>query len=231
MEWINKLFTWLFSTHPRDNLLTTEADRFRLSMRATAKARYNSSIRLKYLGKFTFLTTTFLSLGLIFIPLVQNSGVKLALSVGVINSMQLFIAVSVLVYSVIQGTARYDLRSEQLNECGDKLKELTREFGREKEASGGALNKTQLEHFQERYADITSDVENHTRGDYRLVTLDMQKDYKITGIPRALEWLMARTEQMIPYTFPISLLTMEVLFITDILGITKVFAVYLSVAN
>lgn len=219
---------WIFSLHPRDNILTAEADKFLLSMKATAKTRYNASIRLKYLGKFTFLTTTFLSLGLIFIPLIQNAGVKLALSSSVINSMQLFLAVSVLVYSVIQGTARYDLRSEQFNECGDNLKELIREFGREKEAVQGKLSNEQLEHFQQRYSDITTEVENHTRGDYRLVTLDMKKDYRITGIPRVLEWLLARGEQLIPYIFSLSLLVVESLFITDILGVTKVFAGFLS---
>lgn len=215
---------WVFSLHPRDNILTSEADKFLLSMKATAKTRYNASIRLKYLGKFTFLTTTFLSLGLIFIPLLQNSGVKLALEVGVINSMQLFIAVSVLVYSVIQGTARYELRSEQFNECGDNLKELIREFGRDREAAGNNLTKDELARFEQRYSDITTDVENHTRGDYRLVTLAMKRDYRITGIPRIVEWMLARGEQLIPYTFPLSLIILEALFITDILGVTKVFA-------
>lgn len=208
--------------HPRDNILTSEEDKFLLSMKATCKTRYNASVRLKYLGKFTFLTTTFLSLGLIFIPLVQNSGIKLALSIGVINSMQLFIAVSVLVYSVIHGTARYDLRSEQFNECGDKLKELIREFGREREAIGGKLDTERLSHFQQRYSDITTDVENHTRGDYRLVTLEMKNNYRITGLPRLLEWFKARLEQAVPYSFPVTLLILEAAFITDILGVTHV---------
>jgi conflict system pore-forming effector with SLATT domain len=231
MKYIVASFRWLFSLHPRDNVLPSEADKFLLSMKATAKTRYNASIRLKYLGKFTFLTTTFLSLGLIFIPLIQNSGVKLALSSGVINSMQLFIAVSVLVYSVIQGTARYELRSEQFNECGDNLKELIREFGREREAANGQLSTDQLARFEQRYSDITTEVENHTRGDYRLVTLAMKRDYRITGIPRVSEWLLARTEQLIPYTFAIALVTLEVLFITDILGVTKVFANVLTGAD
>jgi len=230
MDRVAVAFRWTFSLHPRDNILTSESDKFLLSMKATAKTRYNASIRLKYLGKFTFLTTTFLSLGLIFIPLLQNSGVKLVLAVGVINSMQLFIAVSVLVYSVIQGTARYELRSEQFNECGDNLKELIREFGREREAAGGQLTKDQLAAFERRYSDITTDVENHTRGDYRLVTLAMKRDYRVTGIPRIIEWLLARGEQLIPYTFPLALLVLEALFITDILGVTKTFAGILTAA-
>lgn len=214
---------WFFSLYPRDNLLTLEEEKFLLSMKATCKTRYNASIRLKYLGKFTFLTTTLLSLGLIFIPLLQNSGVSLALSSGVINSMQLFLAVSVLVYSVIHGTSRHDLRSEQFNECGDKLKELIREFGREREQNGGKLKEDRLSHFQQRYSDITTDVENHTRGDYRLVTLDMKKYYRISGVVRLIEWLKARGEQAVPYLFPLALLGAELLFITEIVGVTDVF--------
>jgi SMODS and SLOG-associating 2TM effector domain family 5 len=95
---LNTVCTWCLSLKPREKPLETEADRLRLSMRTTAKARYTASVRLKYQGKFTFATTTLLSLGLIFIPLIQNSGVPLALKVGVLNAMQIFLAVSVLVY-------------------------------------------------------------------------------------------------------------------------------------
>lgn len=202
-------------------MLNSEEEKFLLSMKATCKTRYNASIRLKYLGKFTFLTTTLLSLGLIFIPLIQNSGVRLALSSGLVNSMQLFLGVAVLVYSVIHGTARHELRSEQFNECGDKLKELTREFGREREQAGGRLSEGRLAYFQQRYSDITTDVENHTRGDYRLVTLDMVKYYKITGLVRLSEWLKARGEQAVPYFFPLALLGAELLFISEIIGATS----------
>ena len=220
--------TWLISLKPREKQLDNETDRLRLSMRTTAKARYTASVRLKYQGKFTFATTTLLSLGLIFIPLIQNSGVPLALKVGVLNAMQIFLAVSVLVYSVIIGTARYDLRSEQLNECGDKLKELIRELGREKEAGGGKLTKEQLARFHERYSDIATDVENHTRTDYMLTTLEMDDDYSITGLPRLYDWLKAQFFRAVPFLPPLSLLLVEVVFITDILGVTTVFAKLLN---
>lgn len=223
--------TWLFSMQPRDNPIDNETDKLRLSMRATAKARYTASIRLRHQGRFAFITTTLLSLGLIFIPLIQNSGVSLALPVGVLNAMQIFLAVSVLVYSVIIGTARYDVRSEQLNECGDKLKDLIRELGRNKEAGGGKLTTEQLTRFQERYADITTDVDNHTRNDYRFTVLEMKRDYRITGIPRFLEWAQAHTVWGLAFVPPLALLVVEVIFITDILGVTAVFARILNGAG
>jgi len=53
---------------------------------------------------------------------------------------------------VIQGTARYELRSEQFNECGDHLKELIREFGREREAAKVNFTKENLASFEQRYS-------------------------------------------------------------------------------
>ena len=44
--------------------------------------------------------------------------------------MSIFLAVSVLVYSVVIGTAKYEVRAEGLTQCGDKLKELNRELNR-----------------------------------------------------------------------------------------------------
>ncbi|MCI4411931.1 MAG: hypothetical protein JHC38_09710 [Thiotrichales bacterium] len=57
-----------------------------------------------------FFTTTVLSLGLIFIPLIQTAGVELAFGASFLNMMQIFLAVAILVYSVVIGTARYDVR-------------------------------------------------------------------------------------------------------------------------
>jgi hypothetical protein len=62
-----------------------------------------------------------LSLGLIFIPLMQNADITLILSNKVINMMQVFLAVAILVYSIIISTSKYDIR-----ESAGKLKKLTR---------------------------------------------------------------------------------------------------------
>lgn len=61
---------------------------------------------------------------------MQNSGISLAFESNVLNMMSIFLAVSVLVYSVVIGTAKYEVRAEGLTQCGDKLKELNRELNR-----------------------------------------------------------------------------------------------------
>lgn len=222
---------WLFSQRSREKPINTEAERLELSMKTTAKSRFTASVRLKHQGQFAFYTTTLLSLGLILIPLMQNSGVPLALKPGVLNAMQIFLAVSVLVYSVVMGTARYDYRSEQLNECGNKVKELIRELRREREAAGGALSNEQLARLHQRYSDIVTDVESHTTNDYRLTVLEMTEEYSVTGLVRMREWCQSQALRMFPFLLPGALLLIETIFITDMLGATTVFTGYLNGAR
>ena len=130
MEVMKTIWIWLFSLCERERQVKDAAEKLQMSMRVTAKCRYNAAARLQLQGKFAFFTTTALSLGLIFVPLLQTSGVKLAFQTNVLSMMQIFLAVSVLVYSVVIGTARYEVRAETLTECGDKLKELIRAIER-----------------------------------------------------------------------------------------------------
>lgn len=76
-------------------------------MRVTVNCEYNASVRLQKQDRFSFVTIIILSLGLVFIPLIQNAGIKLSFHSNVINMIQIFIAVAVLVYSIAISTARY----------------------------------------------------------------------------------------------------------------------------
>ena len=129
-----KVADWLFSRGQRERAVKDASDKLQMSMRTTTKCRYNAAVRLQHHGRYSFFTTTVLSLGLVFIPLIQNAGVPLAFKPNVLNMMQIFLGVAVLVYSVVIGTARYDMRSSQLTECGDKLKELVRSLEKDREA-------------------------------------------------------------------------------------------------
>jgi hypothetical protein len=141
--------------------------------------------------------------------------------------MQIFLAVAVLVYSVVIGTARYDVRAEHLTECGDKLKELIREMDMEREAKG-QIRDAELEKYQRRYSDIVTDSENHIRSDYSLATLEMRNDYFITGLPWLGRFAASHLSRAIAYVIPGLMIGVEVLFITDILGTTALVAPILS---
>ncbi|MGZ3814849.1 MAG: SLATT domain-containing protein [Mucilaginibacter sp.] len=222
------IWNWVFSLTPREANPANEAERLNATMKTTAVNRYNASNRLKWQGKIAFATTTILSLGLIFIPLMQLANVPLALKGEVLNAIQIFLAVSILVYSVIIGTARYDVRSEQLNDCGDKLKELIRELRREQEAAGDKLDKETIRNLQIRYSAITTDVENHTRNDYRLTLLQTEDMYKITGTVRLWMWIQYWAFSIIQHIPSICLLIVELIFILDMFGATKIFSPFLN---
>jgi hypothetical protein len=219
MEKLGSIWEWLFSRQDRVKPGKNPSEKLQMSMRVTAKCRYNAAIRLQHQGKFAFFTTTVLSLGLIFIPLMQNSSVPLAFQPNVLNMMQIFLAVAVLVYSVVIGTARYELRAENLTECGDKLKELSRSLDKQL-LIHTPLEATELEEFQQRYSDIVTDTENHTRSDYRLAMLDMVTEYFFTGLPRLGLYISAYAARSLAYLVPLSMLIVEVIFITDMINLT-----------
>jgi hypothetical protein len=122
---------WFFSFYPLKKPLENRTKHLENTMRITAINCYNASNRLKLKSKIAFATTIILSLGLILIPLIQMAKIPLTFNTDILSTMQIFLAVSVLVYSIIIGTGRYELRSEQLHDCGGKIKQLIREFQRE----------------------------------------------------------------------------------------------------
>lgn len=226
MNTMRKLYEWTFSLGPKERDPKDAAEKLQMSMRVTAKCRYNAAVRLQHHSKFAFLATTVLSLGLIFIPLMQLAEIPLAFPDKVLSVLQIFMAVSVLVYSVVISAARYEVRAESLNECGDKLKELIRSIDNDRGASPPP-GKSEIESYQQRYSDIVTDTENHDRSDYWLAMLEMERDYFHTGFPRWIMWWKAIFRRLMPYALPISMMLAVVVLITDMLAMTSVLTPYL----
>lgn len=219
-------WNWLFSRNEKERLPTNATEKLQKSMRITTKCRFNAAERLRWQGKFAFFTTTVLSLGLIFIPLMQNAGVSLAFKPSVLNMIQIFLAVSVLVYSVVIGTARYEMRAENLTECGNKLKELIRELEKDRESKNDV--NVDLTKYQTRYSDVVSDAENHMRSDYRLAMAEMANDYFISGFPRLINYALAYFERSIAFVVPCLMIGFEIVFISDMIGITNLLVPYFN---
>ncbi|MGL5079132.1 MAG: SLATT domain-containing protein [Waterburya sp.] len=214
------------SLSPSDVECKTQRTKLIASMKTTAVNRYNASNRLIWQSKVTFSVSTLFSLGLIFVPLMQLAKAPLAMNGDVLSAIQIFLAVAILVYSIITGTARFEIRSEQLNDCGDKIKSLIRELriapeNEEKEAS-------LLRDFQKQYEKIIADVENHDRSDY-LLTIVRSPDLFILSFPgRVFWWLKYCCSSLVSYLPALALVVIEILLITDMFGITKIFSPYLN---
>ena len=197
------------------------------SMKTTATNRYHASTRLALQGKFTFAVSTVISLGLIFIPLMQLAKVPLMLGADALSAIQIFLAVAILVYSVVSGTARYELRSEQLNDCGDQVKRLIRRLELEPILASGK-EEEMVGRYYEEYAAITADVENHRRVDYTLTILRSPQLFDLTLLGRAMHWVKFLVSAAIPYFAPALLVVAEVLLISDMFGVTCTFSPYLG---
>ena len=147
--------------------------------------------------------------------------------------MSIFLAVSVLVYSVVIGTAKYEVRAEGLTQCGNKLKELNRELNRliTDSQNNDEENKKLLEEFEKRYSAIVTDTENHSRTDYLSAMLEMKRDYKITGLSRFLKKSIIIISGTFPYYIPLLLLSLEVIFISDMLHISHILTDFLNYSH
>jgi hypothetical protein len=134
--------------------------------------------------------------------------------------MQIFLAVAVLVYSIVMAKAGLDVRAEKLNECGDRLKDLARKLEREIAHNGQNIGQV-LEDYNGRYSDITSDTENHSRLDYLFARLDMPNDYPIRGLRWFVQYLIANFGIFYELILPVAMIGLEIFFISDMLGISQ----------
>lgn len=136
--------------------------------------------------------------------------------------LQIFLAVAVLVYSVVIGTSKYDLRSDALNKCGTDIKQLIRRLRNEiflKENN----NPLDLNNYHTEYDRILTKSENHARVDYLYAVLESKPYFKITGFKRAYGYFKVYLLLFLPYIIPTLMMLFEILFILDILGITACF--------
>jgi hypothetical protein len=225
---ISFLFRWLFSLDPVEKDVTDPIQKLLNGMRVTSKCRYNASIRLKRQSQFSFFATTLLSLGLILVPLLQNSDIQLAFPPKVLNMLQIFLAVAVLVYSVINATARYETRSEALNDCGDKIKDLIRNLRREVAESKSSGAVVDLQSYNQKYDGVSTDAENHARVDFIMASLEMKIDYNYTGLLRLYMYVKSWALYALLFVVPTAMLIAEVIFVLDMLAVTKVFTPFLQ---
>ncbi|GAA5178727.1 hypothetical protein GCM10025771_18630 [Niveibacterium umoris] len=203
-----------------DELSANSAQRQLLAIRTSARSRCYAGQRLQRQGRFWLATLVALALGLILIPLLQNAGVRLALAPNVLNLVQIFLGVSVLVCVVLVASANHALRARALLECGDRLRELAREFEKVCEDVGpGAISSHILDEFRLRHADTLRNLESPSRNDQRLALLDMPGEHRMGRGERFQLSLQARLTQLSGLAMPILIMLLEAIFVANALGV------------
>ncbi|MCX9154698.1 SLATT domain-containing protein [Niveibacterium sp. 24ML] len=207
---------WVSGT---DELSANSAQRQLLAIRTTARSRTHAGQRLHRQGRIWLATLVVLALGLILLPLLQNAGVRLALAANVLNLVQIFLGVSVLVCVVLVASANHALRARALLECGDRLRELAREFEKVCEDVGpGTVSSHILDEFRIRHAETLRNLESPSRNDQRLALLDMAAEHRLGRSERMRVALQAHATQIASLALPIAIVALEGVFVANALG-------------
>lgn len=160
-------------SNPYENFLRT--------LTLTSEARFCASKRLERMNFMVFFTTTITSLGLILIPLLDLGIKHKILNNEAITAFQIFLAASVLVYSIIGSVADYRLRSNHFIECGNALKTTIDKLLLEKNHFEKLDQEIDIRLYQFEYKSIISKTENHEDIDYirSLNKYDLKKIMKL----------------------------------------------------
>lgn len=205
-----------------DELSANSAQRQLLAIRTSARSRTHAGLRLQRQGRAWLATLIALSLGLILIPLLQNAGVRLSLAPNVLNLLQIFLGVSVLVCVVLVASANHALRARVLLECGDRLRELGREFEKVCEDVGpGAISSHILDEFRLRHADTLRNLESPSRNDQRLAVLDMPTEHRLGRGERTRLALRAQLTSVSGLALPLVIVALEAVFVAHALGMSQ----------
>ncbi|UYO93358.1 SLATT domain-containing protein [Pollutimonas sp. M17] len=194
----------------------TEAEKLLMRMRISQKCRYNASVRLRRSYRFRLFTSMMFAVGLMIIPLLQNSPIQLGFSASVMAMVQVLLAVGVLVFTVIAGKAGYEIRADRLNQEGDALKEVSRRLTRYM-SSNASIH---LEDYHHDYARLTSGKESHSRSDYLMARVEMGDEFPMWLGKRVLLRVILSVSAISNYIIPLVLILMEVAFISDMLTLT-----------
>ncbi|WP_420595180.1 SLATT domain-containing protein [Deinococcus sp.] len=132
----------------------------------TARARFNAARRCEYLNSLSNWTISLISLLLIALPILQNLDVPPFSETGSkLNAILIFLAVFILVFSLLSNIEGYTLKAYKYHKVGMKLND----FKRSVEAHALAdVTPEKYNSLLRRYKLILGESENHDDVDYKM---------------------------------------------------------------
>jgi len=162
----------------------------------TTRTRYNAAQRLQSHHRFSQWVVTLVSVALIAIPLFQAMNVPLKRSPQLLNSVEVFLAVLVLAYSLLLGNENYSGKSEKMLNCGLELGRLSRRIYPH-------LDKPHQEdlykELSEEYHDILEKFENHDPIDYEVYRINNPSIYYKNKATHVIAWLVVKFKYILGY--------------------------------
>lgn len=142
----------------------------------TAANRFNAERRLRRHDQASLWTISIFSLILILGSLLQALEFDLPISAKAVNLGQSFLAITILVISVILSKSNYLSRAERFHNCGLELMELALRLERIEKADG-TIQKYNA--FAAEYAEILKRYENHANIDFMFMKLQKPQHYTL----------------------------------------------------
>lgn len=140
----------------------------------TAKVRYRAAERLNSHHRLSQWVVTFASVALIAIPLLQAMGINLRYNQELLDSMEVFLAVLVLVYSLLLGNEGYSSKAEKMLNCGLELGRLNNEIYPYLDQQ---FEQEIYEKFLREYYNILEKYPNHDSIDYEFYRISKKHEY------------------------------------------------------
>lgn len=141
-------------------------------LRIVAKTRYRAQTRLGLHAKFAQFALTFLSIGLIIIPLLALGGIPFAFERARVDVLQIAFAVVLLGYSLLLSMSRFEARAEKMHACGLIVSRILRQIEPYTRGEPPPSADT-FDVLENRYYDALEKFENHAELDYYSVMMDI----------------------------------------------------------
>jgi len=171
---------------------------------ATSKTRFHASRRLKRHSKYSTISIVCISLGLILISLMSAYGLGANIESDLVNLIQVFFAIAVLVYSLLIDKNDYSKLSEKMYSCASKLGELKQNIYPLLESNDSELYNRSVCEYHEILRLYETHSNNDFRGDNILARLEMPENYPMSFrhrlVLRARVWI-AQLLDFSPYFF------------------------------
>lgn len=155
------------------------------TIRQTADIRFLASQRLQMHQRLSQWTVTFGSVALLVIPLAMAFGLETSLTGPQISVVQVLLAVSILISSLLLGHEDYGLKAHKMHSCGIELNNLFRK------SETGSVTGVEL---AERYHEILSRYDNHADIDYRRYKVKHHKSYYPETLRRLGKTVVVRAD-------------------------------------
>lgn len=140
----------------------------------TAASRFNASRRLRIHNAASLWTISLFSLGLILVSLLQALSLPMPYPDKIVNLVQVFLSITILVISVILTMNNYGIRAERFHACGLEMNEIALRLERVEREDGTIED---YNAFADEYGEILRRYDNHEQIDFMFMKLQKPQHY------------------------------------------------------